>query len=299
MRVGLHVGGGAVMGTAAAVRQVGELAEELGYDAIVTGDHIAIPKKIGATYPYTKMSRSMGVEPHTVFTTIDWIDSFAVLAMLVPVTENVRLGTSVTIVPYRHPFDMARVVASLDQASSGRIVFGAGVGWMRDEFELLGLRFEERGAQTDEYLRVMQAVWTEDHPRFDGRYVQIDQDLHFAPKPYQQPHPTIWVGGESTPALRRVVEFGNGWHIGPIDIEDVRPRFDQLRELMEAAGRNYDDLEITWMVDNNRTDAAAIRAYRDLGVDGLYVTTASADPEAVCGIMRDFKKRVEDTVGRV
>jgi probable F420-dependent oxidoreductase len=285
------------MGSAAAVRQIGGLAEELGYDAIVTGDHIAIPKEIKATYPYSKMSRSMGVEPTAVFTTIDWIDSFTVLAMLVPVTETVRLGTSVTIVPYRHPLDMARVLASLDQASRGRVIFGAGVGWMREEFELLGLRFEERGAQTDEYLRVMQAVWTEDHPRFQGKYVQIDKDLHFAPKPYQKPHPPIWVGGESKPALRRIVEFGAGWHIGLVEIEDLRPRFDELRGLMEAGGRSYDDLEITWMVDNSRTDAAALRAYRDLGVHGLFVTTASPDADAVCGIMRDFKRRVEDTVG--
>lgn len=297
MRLGLHVGGGSVMGSASAVRQIGELAEELGYDAIVTGDHIAIPKEIKATYPYSKMSRSMGVEPTAVFTTIDWIDTFTVLAMLVPVTKTVRLGTSVTIVPYRHPFDMARVVASMDQASSGRIIFGAGVGWMREEFELLGLRFEERGAQTDEYLRVMQAVWTEDNPRFKGKYVQIDKDLHFAPKPFQKPHPTIWVGGESKRALRRVVEFGAGWHIGPVDIEDVRPRFAELRQLMDAGGRSYDDLEITWMVDNTRSDAAALRAYRDLGVHGLYVTTASPNADEVCGIMREFKKKVENSVG--
>ena len=127
--------------------------------------------------------------------------------------------------------------------------------------------------------------------------MKIDKDLHFAPKPHQKPHPTIWVVGESTRALRRVVQFGTGWHIGPIGIEDVRPRFDELRALMEAAGRRYDELEITWMVDNSRIDATALRAYRDLGVHGLFVTTASRDPEEVCGIMRDFKKKVEDSLG--
>ncbi len=296
MKVGLHVGGGSVMRTAAGVRKVAETAEALGYDAILTGDHIAIPKEIKAEYPYAKFSREMGAEPTSVFTTIDWVDSFAVLAMLIPVTETVRVGTSVTIVPYRHPFEMARVVASLDQASGGRVIFGAGVGWMREEFELLGLRFEERGAQTDEYLRVMQAVWTEEHPRFRGQYVQIDQDLHFAPRPVQEPHPTIWVGGESRRALRRVAEFGSGWHIGPVAIEDVRPRFDELRGAMEAAGRSYDDLEITWMVDHGRTDAAALREYQALGVDGLYVTAVSADPDEVCETMRAFKQKVDDTL---
>ena len=297
MRYGLHVGGGAVMGKSSAAQQIGELAEELGYDGIVTGDHITIPKEIGSTYPYTKLAESMGYNPYAVFTTMDWLDAFTVLGLLVPVTKTVRLGTSVTIVPYRHPLDMARVVASLDVASGGRIIFGAGVGWMREEFELLGVPYKERAPRTREYLRVMQEVWSADSPRFDGQYVQIDKDLHFAPRPVQKPHPPIWVGGESTPALKRVVEFGAGWHIGPVDIEDVRPRFDELRGLMEAAGRKYDELEITWMVDTTRTDAAAIRAYRDLGVHGLYVTAASADPDEVCAIMRDFPKKVQDAVG--
>lgn len=297
MRYGLHVGGGAVMGKSSAAQRIGELAEELGYDGIVTGDHITIPKEIGSTYPYTKLAESMGYNPYAVFTTMDWLDAFTVLGLLVPVTKTVRLGTSVTIVPYRHPLDMARVVASLDVASGGRIIFGAGVGWMREEFELLGVPYKERAPRTREYLRVMQEVWSADSPRFDGRYVQIDKDLHFAPRPVQKPHPPIWVGGESTPALKRVVEFGAGWHIGPVDIEDVRPRFDELRGLMEAAGRTYDELEITWMVDTTRTDAAAIRAYRDLGVHGLYVTAASADPDEVCAIMREFPKKVQDAVG--
>lgn len=297
MRYGLHVGGGAVMGKGSAAQQIGELAEELGYDGIVTGDHITIPKEIGSTYPYTKLAESMGYNPYAVFTTMDWLDAFTVLGLLVPVTKTVRLGTSVTIVPYRHPLDMARVVASLDVASGGRIIFGAGVGWMREEFELLGVPYKERAPRTREYLRVMQEVWSADSPRFDGQYVRIDKDLHFAPRPVQKPHPPIWVGGESTPALKRVVEFGAGWHIGPVDIEDVRPRFDELRGLMEAAGRNYDELEITWMVDTTRTDAAAIRAYRDLGVHGLYVTATSADPDEVCAIMREFPKKVQDAVG--
>lgn len=285
------------MGKPSAAQQIGELADELGYDGIVTGDHITIPKQIGSTYPYTRLAESMGYNPYAVFTSMDWLDAFTVLGLLVPVTRTVRLGTSVTIVPYRHPLDMARVVASLDVASGGRIIFGAGVGWMREEFALLGVPYTERAPRTREYLRVMQEVWTKDTPRFDGTYVQIDTDLHFAPKPVQQPHPAIWVGGESTPALKRVVEFGSGWHIGPVDIEEVRPRFEELRGLMAAAGRSYDELEITWMVDNTRTDAAAIRAYRDLGVHGLYVTAAAADPDAVCAIMRDFPRKVQDAVG--
>src|SRR5215471_10212555 len=266
MKYGLHVGGGAALRTKAAVQQIGQLAEELGYDGIVTGDHITIPKQIASQYPYRKQAEELGYNPYAVFTTIDWLDAFTVLALLIPVTEKVRLGTSVTIIPYRHPLEMARVVATLDVASGGRIIFGAGVGWMAEEFRLLGVPFEERAARTREYIAVMKEVWTKESRRFNGQFVQIDKDLHFAPRPVQKPHPPIWVGGESTPALKRVAEFGDGWHIGPVALEDVKPRFAELRTLMEKAGRDFAKLEITSMVDSRLLSAADIGAYRDLGV---------------------------------
>jgi probable F420-dependent oxidoreductase len=297
MRYGLHLGGGAALRTATAVRQIGELAEELGYDALVTGDHITIPKQIGSAYPYAKLAKSLGYDPYAVFTTIDWLDAFTVLALLIPVTQKVRLGTSVTIVPYRHPLEMARVVATLDVVSGGRVIFGAGIGWMEEEFRLLGVPFTERAARTREYIAVMKEVWSKETPRFNGKFVQIDQDLYFAPRPLQKPHPPIWVGGESTPALKRVVEFGDGWHLGPIALEEVKPRFAQLRELMEKAGRDFAKLEITSMVDSRRLSVADIRAYRDLGVQGLYAVAPGPDPQSVLKVLREFPKQVQDAVG--
>jgi probable F420-dependent oxidoreductase len=220
-----------------------------------------------------------------------------VLALLIPVTKKVRLGTSVTIVPYRHPLEMARVVSTLDVVSGGRMIFGAGIGWMAEEFQLLGVPFTERAARTREYIAVMKAVWSQETPHFAGKFVQIDQDLHFAPKPLQQPHPPIWVGGESLPALKRVVEFGQGWHIGPVSLEDIKPRVVQLRELMATAGRDFSQLEITSMVDTRVLSAADIRAYRDMGVHGLYVVAPGPDPAAVCTAMREFAAKVQDATG--
>ena len=117
--------------------------------------------------------------PYSVFTSMEWMDAFTVLALLIPVTKTVRLGTSVTIVPYRHPLEMARVVASLDVASGGRMIFGAGVGWMADEFELLGVPYKERAPRTREYIAVMKEVWTNETPRFDGKFVQINRGPAF------------------------------------------------------------------------------------------------------------------------
>src|SRR5215831_18093229 len=196
MKYGVHLGGGAALRTKAAVQQVGQLADELSYDAILTGDHITIPKQIASPYPYHKQAEALGDNPYSMFTNIDWLDVFTVLALLIPVTEKVRLGTSVTIIPYRHPLETARVVATLDVASGGRIILGAGIGWMAEEFRLLGIPFQERAARTREYVAVMKEVWSKDTPHFAGKFIRIEQDLHFAPKPLQQPHPPIWVGGE-------------------------------------------------------------------------------------------------------
>ncbi len=297
MRYGIHLGGGAALRSASAIRQVGELAEELGYDGILTGDHIAIPKSIASTYPYLKQAEALGYNPYAVFTSMEWLDAFSVVALLVPVTERVRLGTSVTIVPYRHPLEMARVVATLDVVSGGRIIFGAGVGWMAEEFELLGVPFAERAARTREYVAVMKEVWSKEAPSFSGKFVCIDRDLHFAPKPLQKPHPPIWVGGESPAALRRVVEFGDGWHIGPVSLEEIKPKLERLRQLMAAAGRDFAELEITAMVDGRALSAADIRAYRDLGVQGLYGVAPGPDVQAVCSLMREFAAKVRDAAG--
>ncbi|MBI3300697.1 MAG: TIGR03619 family F420-dependent LLM class oxidoreductase [Deltaproteobacteria bacterium] len=297
MRYGLHVGGGAALRTKAAVQQIGQLAEELGYDAIVTGDHITIPKDIRSDYPYRKQAEAQGYNPYAVFTSMEWLDAFTVLALLIPVTDKVRLGTSVTIIPYRHPLEMARVVATLDVVSGGRIIFGAGIGWMAEEFRLLGVPFEERAARTREYIAVMKEVWSKEAPRFAGKFIQIEQDLHFAPKPIQRPHPSIWVGGESLPALKRVVEFGDGWHIGPLSLEEIEPKLAQLRQLMAAAGREFSQLEITAMVDNRTLSPADIRAYRDIGVQGLYAVAPGPSPETVLTVMREFAAKVRDAVG--
>ncbi len=296
MYYGLHLGGGAALREVDGASKIGEVAEELTYDSIVTGDHITIPKQIDSTYPYVDAATARGQDPYAVFTSMEWMDAFTVLALLIPITRSVRLGTSVTIVPYRHPLEMARVVASLDVASGGRIIFGAGVGWMADEFELLGVPYKERAPRTREYIAVMKEVWTNDTPRFNGKFVQIKQDLHFAPKPTQKPHPPIWVGGESTPALKRVVEFGDGWHIGPLPLDDIRHRFDELHTLMDAAGRDFSELEITSMVDPGIAPKD-IRAYEAAGLHGLHVTCAAPKPETVCEAMRDFKSKMEDALG--
>ena len=143
------------------------------------------------------------------------------LAFLAGQTSRIGLGTSVMIVPHRNPLVAAKSIATLDVLSGGRVILGVGVGWLREEFEVLDLPpFDERGAVTDEYLRAFIELWTSDNPSFHGKYVQFD-DISFLPKPVQKPHPPIWIGGESRPAIRRAAQLGNGWH--PLGVNSLSP----------------------------------------------------------------------------
>jgi probable F420-dependent oxidoreductase len=151
-------------------------------------------------------------------------------------TSRVQLGTTVLIVPYRNAVVTAKMVSSLDALSGGRVILGVGAGWVAAESAMLGLPFAERGAMTDEYLKAMQELWTSPEPAFAGKYNRFD-GLKFAPRPVQQPHPPIWVGGHSRAALRRTVEFGAAWH--PINRapDELRAGREQLAELSRVAGR--------------------------------------------------------------
>jgi probable F420-dependent oxidoreductase len=200
------------------IRATAAQAEQLGYDSVWVSDHVVVPNP---------NVRNFG---EAVF------DPFVTLAVVAGATSRVRLGTTVLIIPYRNPVVTAKMVSSLDALSGGRVILGVGVGWVLAESAMLGVPFAERGAMTDEYLRAMRELWTGSAPSFIGKYTQFT-DLKFAPKPVQQPHPPIWVGGHSQGALRRTVEFGETWH--PINRapEELRAGRAELARLSKAAGR--------------------------------------------------------------
>jgi probable F420-dependent oxidoreductase len=200
------------------IRSTAVRAEALGYDSVWVSDHVVVPHA---------NVRNFG---ETVF------DPLVTLAVAAGATRRVRLGTTVLIVPYRNAVVTAKMIASLDALSGGRVVFGVGAGWVAAESAMLGVPFKERGAMTDEYLHAMQELWTKRAPSFTGRYTQFS-GLVFEPKPVQQPHPPIWVGGHSQAALRRTVELGAAWH--PINRapEELRAGRAALARLCQARGR--------------------------------------------------------------
>src|SRR5439155_16943973 len=200
------------------IRSTAVRAEQLGYDSLWVSDHVVVPHA---------NVKNFG---ETVF------DPLVTLAVAAGATRRVRLGTTVLIVPYRNAVVTAKMIASLDALSGGRVVLGIGAGWVAAESAMLGVSFAERGAMTDEYLSAMQELWTKREPSFAGKYTQFS-GLTFEPKPLQKPHPPIWVGGHGRASLRRAVQFGAAWHPINRSPEELRTGLAEIARLCQARGR--------------------------------------------------------------
>jgi len=196
-----------------------QLAETLGYHFVMISDHVAMTPDVVARYP------------------APFYDPFVTLAWLARVTRGVELGTTVVILPYRHPLLTARLAANVDQLSGGRFIFGVGVGWARQEFEALGLPFQRRGAMSDDYLAAIKTAWTRDPASHAGPFVAF-RDVRTGPRPVRQPHPPVWVGGASDAALRRAGRLGDAWHPIRIRVPWLRDTgLPRLREIAEVERR--------------------------------------------------------------
>jgi probable F420-dependent oxidoreductase len=225
MRFGVTVPNYRRLATPENLRHVTERSEALGFDSLWVTDHVVVPEA------YREMFGA------TVY------DPLSVLAFIAAHTQRVELGTAVLVIPYRHPVPTAKQLATIDNLSGGRLIFGIGAGWAREEFEALGVPYAERGPMTDEYLRVILELWTSSTPTFHGRYVQL-QDVHAEPRPLRQPHPPILVGGYSKKAIRRAVAIGQGWLPDGMTFAELRTAIAFLRETAERADRDPASLSV-------------------------------------------------------
>ena len=283
MKFGLHYSlGVGVHPTGDDYIRVAQHAETLGYHSIWLGDHIVIPEQIVAPYPYTK-DGSVGFARNC-----PWPDPFVLLAAIGVATKTILLGTSVVIVPYRNPLQVAKAVATVDLVSNGRYQFGVGIGWLKEEFDALGEPFSERAARTREYLQVMKALWSGETATFQGKYFSFPT-LHSNPLPVQKPHPPIIFGGESTPALKRIADLGDGWQPGPIPVEVFRERLNKLRTLMSERGRNMAELSISMIgnVPDLQQDREKITALEELGVKEILLFMGGPSVEATLKEMEE------------
>jgi probable F420-dependent oxidoreductase len=218
--------------------------EALGFSSVVIADHVVFPVAITSKYPYTVSGAFPGQG--------DALEQLPLMAFVAARTQTLRLISSVMILPYRNPVVTAKMLATIDVLSRGRVTVGVGVGWLREEFEALAAPpFERRGAVSDEYLRIFKTLWTQDPASYRGEFYRFES-IRCLPHPVQKPHPPIWVGGHSPAALRRVARLGDGWHpVGanpavPLRPPELRGLLEQLYRLTEAEGRDPSALTISY-----------------------------------------------------
>jgi probable F420-dependent oxidoreductase len=239
-------------------------ADELGYESLWIWEHVVYPKEIRSKYLYTPD----GSAPFADYRTLD---PFVTLSHLAAVTEKIRLGTNIYVLPLRNPFLTARAVLTLDILSRGRVTLGAAVGWLEEEFELLGQDFRTRGSRADECAQVLKALWTQDEPEFHGKHFDFGP-VRFDPKPVQKPHPPIVFGGETAVAMRRAARYGDGWmSAGTLDSpESAAGKVATLRTMRREAGREHEPFEI--MVTGGAwVRAEEIERFEHAGVDRLLI----------------------------
>lgn len=217
--------------------RIAERAEALDIDSLWCSAHVVLPPQVKSGYVLMP-----GVMHPEHWKERYW-EPFTVLSYLAAVTSKITLGTSVVIVPMHNPFELAKQVAEVDQLSGGRFVFGIGVGWFEEEFEVLGQDFHNRGARTDEAIELMKVLWAEDPVSFAGKHYRVE-NAFFAPKPVQQPSPPIWVAGGSKAALKRAARCADAWHPARPSLENLREARVVLNGYLEEAGRTPESLEI-------------------------------------------------------
>ncbi len=313
MQFGFNLPNSGAVAVPEIMARIAREGEALGFDYLTVTDHVALPDMAEPGYPYSESGAFYSTDSahrHEILT---------LAAYLAGITARLRLVLAVLVVPYRPAVLAAKQLSTIDVLSGGRLTVGIGAGWLKAEFDaVVTTPFAERGAVTDEYVAAFRTLWTEKKPVIAGKYVQYN-GLLLEPKPAQQPHPPIWVGGESGPPLRRAARLGDAWYpIGTNNAHllDTLPRYRagiaRLRQFTEAAGRDPDAVALTYRVkrygdaiapqatDSNRrlfsgSDAELIgdiRALGELGVTAIDFDFERPSEAAVIAEMRAFRERV-------
>jgi probable F420-dependent oxidoreductase len=235
--------------------RVAQAAEAAGFDSLWTGEHVVLPDPQAPPSP---------VPPDTPF-----LDPAVALTHIAAHTTTIRLGTGIIILPQRNPLVLAKELASVDVLSKGRLIFGLGIGYLKQEFDALGISFDDKGPRAMEYLDAMLAVWTQPKPQYSGRFVRFS-GIQSLPRPLQKPHPPIVIGGMSPQGYRRAVTRAHGWYGYALDLDATAACVAALRETEKSHGRppQLGALEIS-VTPRAKLDLDTVRRFRDLGVHRL------------------------------
>jgi probable F420-dependent oxidoreductase len=260
-------------------------AEAAGFESLWGGEHVILPTHIESKYPYTADGK-IPAEPDTPIP-----DPLIWLAFAAAAAPSVRLGTCILIVPQRNPLVLAKELATLDRLSGGRVELGIGVGWLKEEFDALGVPWERRGARNDEYVAAMRALWQGPHASFHGEFVDFES-VTCSPRPVNGSIP-ILVGGDTDAAIRRAVRLADGYFPGEGDVERLGGLIRRVREAAEDAGRDPASIEINAMFGQQMADPVAGAAeLAELGVDRAMVPAFFFAGPGGLDRLREFGERV-------
>ena len=239
-------------------------AEAVGFESVWGGEHVVMPDAIASRYPYSPDGK-VPAEPETPIP-----DPLIWLAYVAAVAPTVRLGTCILIVPQRNPLVLAKELATLDALSGGRVELGLGVGWLREEFDALGVPWERRGARNDEYIAAMRALWAGPHAEFHGEFVDF-APVTCSPRPVNGSIPVL-VGGDTNAAIQRAARIADGYFPGEGDAERLGALITRVRQAAEAGGRDPDSIEINAIFGMQMADPeAGVEQMRSLGVGRIMV----------------------------
>ncbi len=260
-------------------------AEETGFESVWSVEHVVVPDGYESTYPYSSTGKMPGAEH------VDITDPLIWHTWVAAHTADLVLGTGIVILPQRNPLVLAKEAATLDQLSGGRFQLGVGVGWLREEFDALGVPFERRGARTSEYIEAMRALWTEEKAAYEGEFVSFS-DCIAKPNPVNGTVPVI-VGGHSDVSARRAGRLGDGFYPGKGDDERLAELLGIMRDAAEQAGRDPGAIEISVNApDGLADDPGRVEALAELGVDRILVPPMTFDVAAIGDVMADFADKV-------
>lgn len=238
MEVGVHVPQVGPLAGSANVASFARAADDAGFNGIWVFDHVVLQKEQQSKYPYSR-DGSMGFPP-----TMDFLEPLTQLAFIAGITKRAQLGTSVLVLPMRQPVLHAKIMATIDHLSNGRFILGAGIGWWKQEFEVLSVPFERRGKRMDECLQIVKKMWTEDFVEFHGEFYDV-VDWACNPKPVRPGGIPIWLGGESRQQLERVGKYADGWHATAKSLPTLHDDFQIAKDAADKAGRDPSKLLLT------------------------------------------------------
>ena len=258
-----------ITGESLDVAVLAKTAEGLGYDSFWVGEHPIFPVVNTAeeTSPYGDIPPAMA----------GMVDAFVALARASGVTQRLKLGTAVLIIPEHNPLRLAKEVATLDHYSGGRVIFGVGAGWLNEETQIMGGDIDHRWGQTRESVLAMKELWTKDEAEFHGKFYDFPA-VRSSPKPSQKPHPPVLFGGNTPNVFKRIISLGDGWIPTRVTPEEIKSGREELTEMAVWAGRDPNSLDIT--IFGVPGEADAIRAYEEAGADRVIVRLPNSVGEA-------------------